>query len=275
MANNVNQPGYYNDYNDYNSSGYNIGEPEQFPQDPQFGQFDYSSQEQQQQQHQTVGGGYDTYAASASQPYYYPPQHSSQQYTGSILTPDPTAYGETGGGSGGENFDDEPPLMEELGINFGHICHKTLSVLNPLKHPDASIMQDTDLAGPLVFCLAFGGTLLLAGKVHFGYIYGLGVVGCLAMYVLLNLMSLSSVSVSCIVSVLGYCLLPMVLLSTFAILLSLQGLLGSVLTSGSVLWCSLSASKLFVSALAMDRQQLLVAYPCALVYGVFALLTVF
>ena len=61
-----------------------------------------------------------------------------------------------------------------------------------------------------------------AGKVHFGYIYGIGVVGCLAMYSLLNLMSEKRVSVGCTVSVLGYCLLPMVLLSTLAVVLSLQ-----------------------------------------------------
>ena len=54
-----------------------------------------------------------------------------------------------------------------------------------------------------------------------------------------------------------------------------RGLLGIVLTVIAVLWCSMSASKLFVSALSMDKQQLLVAYPCALVYGIFALLTVF
>lgn len=142
------------------------------------------------------------------------------------------------------NFDDEPPLLEELGINFEHIYQKTLSVLHPLKQPDAAIMQDTDLAGPLVFCLAFGGCLLLSGKVHFGYIYGIGVVGCLAMYALLNLMSLAGVSVSCTVSVLGYCLLPMVFLSCFSVIVSLQGLLGIVLTVIAVLWCSMSASKL-------------------------------
>ncbi|ESO10046.1 hypothetical protein HELRODRAFT_72768, partial [Helobdella robusta] len=192
-------------------------------------------------------------------------------YKGSILTPDQSVPYSTSP----DNFDDEPPLMEELGINFEHICHKTLSVLNPLKQPDATIMQDTDLAGPLVFCLALGATLLLAGKVHFGYIYGIGVVGCLAMYALLNLMSLSSVSVSCIVSVLGYCLLPMVILSFIAVWISLQGLAGTVMTVVAVLWCSVSASKLFVSALSMDHQQFLVAYPCALVYGIFALLTVF
>ena len=38
---------------------------------------------------------------------------------------------------------------------------QTLAVLNPFRTTDASILQDTDLAGPLVFCLAFGGFLLL------------------------------------------------------------------------------------------------------------------
>lgn len=54
-----------------------------------------------------------------------------------------------------------------------------------------------------------------------------------------------------------------------------RGLAGIIITCLAVLWCSTSASNLFVSALAMDQQQLLVAYPCALVYAVFALLTVF
>ena len=39
-----------------------------------------------------------------------------------------------------------------------------MAVLNPMKLPDASIMQDTDLAGPLVFCLMFGGSLLLVSN---------------------------------------------------------------------------------------------------------------
>jgi hypothetical protein len=47
------------------------------------------------------------------------------------------------------------------------------------------------------------------------------------------------------------------------------------MTALAILWCSLSASKLFVTALSMDHQQPLVAYPCALLYGVFALLTIF
>ncbi len=74
-------------------------------------------------------------------------------------------------GTGG--FPDEPPLMEELGINIGHIVDKTLTVLNPLHSysaahaKDAHMMDDADLAGPLLFCFIFGMTLLLAGKSQF------------------------------------------------------------------------------------------------------------
>ncbi|BFZ15324.1 hypothetical protein BsWGS_18363 [Bradybaena similaris] len=246
---------YQSNYYDNQSYGYDPNAEAQFGQEPQFGQFNYNQ------------GGYaegSTYGVSADQ----------SVYTGSILTPSPVAVQEKHD-RGSDNYEDEPPLMEELGINFDHIVQKTMAVLNPMKSADHTIMQDTDLAGPLVFCMAFGATLLLSGKLHFGYIYGIGLVGCLAMYCLLNLMSLNGVTAGIIISVLGYCLLPMVFLSFLSAVLTLTGLVGLVLVSLTVLWCSISASKLFVSALAMDSQQLLVAYPCALVYGVFALLTVF
>ncbi|KAH0817691.1 hypothetical protein GEV33_005100 [Tenebrio molitor] len=114
-----------------------------------------------------------------------------------------------------------------------------------------------------------------SGKVHFSYIYGIGVLGCLSMWALLSLMSAQGVTIGTVVTVLGYCLLPMVGLSGVNVILSLQGYIGIVLTSVAILWCSLSASKLFVTALAMDHQQPLVLYPCALLYGVFALITIF
>ncbi|XP_015479075.1 protein YIPF7 [Parus major] len=199
---------------------------------------------------------------------------SPQSYTGQILQPaySPDTPSQLGYADG---FDEEPPLLEELGINFEHIWQKTLTVLNPMKPADGSIMNETDLTGPMVFCLALGATLLMAGKVHFGYVYGMSAMGCLAMHALLNLMSDSGVSHGCVASVLGYCLLPMVILSSSAVLFSLQGIPGTVLALFVIGWCSLSASKIFTSALAMEGQQLLIAYPCALLYGLFALLTIF
>ncbi len=50
-------------------------------------------------------------------------------------------------------------FFSELGINFDHIWQKTLTVLNPLKPADGSIMNETDLTGPVLFCIALGVTL--------------------------------------------------------------------------------------------------------------------
>ena len=57
--------------------------------------------------------------------------------------------------------------------------------------------------------------------------------------------------------------------------LCFRGITGILLSFVTVSWCSMSASKLFVCGFAMDSQQPLIAYPCALLYAVFALLTVF
>lgn len=64
--------------------------------------------------------------------------------------------------------------------------------------------------------------LFQAGKAHFGYVYGMSAIGCLGIHALLNLMSIAGVSYGCVASVLGYCLLPMVILSSCAIFFSLQ-----------------------------------------------------
>ncbi|XP_067422812.1 protein YIPF5 isoform X2 [Emydura macquarii macquarii] len=103
--------------------------------------------------------GYDY----SQQSGFVPPEMMQQQqpYTGQIYQPTQTYTPTAAQSFYGSSFEDEPPLLEELGINFDHIWQKTLTVLHPLKVADGSIMNETDLAGPMVFCLAFGATLLL------------------------------------------------------------------------------------------------------------------
>jgi hypothetical protein len=84
------------------------------------------------------------------------------------------------------------------------------------------MMDDTDLAGPLLFCFAFGMMLLLAGKSQFGYIYGVALMGDLSIYLLLNLMSEVGIDAYRVASVLGYCILPLCLLGAVSIFLSLE-----------------------------------------------------
>lgn len=180
-------------------------------------------------------------------------------------------------------FEDEPPLLEELGIDPDRIMQKTLAVLNPFHKQglvdDASFLtKDTDLAGPLVFCLALGATLVVSGgKANFGYIYGLVVTGCLLMYSLLSLMNTSgTVTLTSVASILGYCLLPIVGLSVLSIFLTMTSLTGIALSILGVSWCSLSASRLFMALMASDcSQRPLIAYPCILLYSVFILIVMF
>jgi len=128
--------------------------------------------------------------------------------------------------------------------------------------------------------------------VHFGAIYGIGVTGSIAMYLLMNLMSDAGITILTTVSVLGYCLLPMVLLAFLSLAIPLtyeprklfffdmlnlfcSGLLGVVLAGLAISWCTYSAASMFVLASSMTNQRLLVAYPLALFYTCFALFTIF
>ncbi|TKR60241.1 hypothetical protein L596_027519 [Steinernema carpocapsae] len=117
-----------------------------------WGQFDYSQPSIPQQPNPVSSNNYYVNAqAQMSQ--------DNSMYGGQMFMPSqPTAKITE------EDFENEPPLLEELGINFDHIRLKTLAVLNPIGTASAEVIADQDLAGPLVFCLLFGASLLLHGK---------------------------------------------------------------------------------------------------------------
>ena len=74
---------------------------------------------------------------------------------------------------------DEPPLLEELGVDFEDIWSKTKLVLTPsFRAVDERLVEGSDLAGPAVFALLLAGALVLRGKLHFGYVYGFGLSSC-------------------------------------------------------------------------------------------------
>ncbi|KAK6172596.1 hypothetical protein SNE40_016219 [Patella caerulea] len=87
--------GFYSASYDQQIPGYEMGQTN-FGQEQQFGQFDYNQG--------------------------YPPSGNAQ-YSGSIFTPQ-AAPVYTAPPGGPEDYENEPPLMEELGINFDHILQK-------------------------------------------------------------------------------------------------------------------------------------------------------
>lgn len=173
----------------------------------------------------------------------------------------------------------EPPLFQELGVNFSHIRAKTLAVLSMKSSSlKEDVIQDSDMAGPILFCLLFGTLLLLSGKTHFGYIYGVALFGTVSLHWLFKLMSSAfdgGLDFLRTASVLGYCLLPLVLLSAIAVILQLNNIFGYLLSVICVSWCTWAASGFFVRVLNLSNARPLVAYPLGMFYSVFALMTIF
>lgn len=222
----------------------------------------------------------------------------------------PSAYGST---TSIDDFADEPPLMEELGVHVPNILLKSRSVLLPFSSRylpnvpvagDASaVMDNDDLVGPIAFALLLGSELLLAGKIHFGYIYGFSLFGSVAMASLLYLMKATSpspsssdpaaaaaaaarpatpgggegtVSLWSVVSILGYSLLPVNALAFVNVFVRLKNYVaGAGLGVLTVLWCTVASTRLFERGCDMRDQRYLVAYPTALFFSCFVIITIY
>ncbi|KAJ5806971.1 hypothetical protein N7474_010563 [Penicillium riverlandense] len=182
---------------------------------------------------------------------------------------------------GTEGYDGEPPLLEELGVNFEHIRTKTLTVLNPFASIDNHLMDDSDLYGALLYIVLYGTFLLLSGKVFYGYIYGVAVFGTVALHLILTVHVrargplLCDTDVPRSASVLGYCFLPLVLTALVGILIPMDTMFGYLLTTAAVGWCTYSSSGMFCAVARMSGMRGLVAYPLALFYVVFGIMGIF
>lgn len=140
-----------------------------------------------------------------------------------------------------------------------------------------------------------------SGKVHFGYIYGLALFGSGSLHMILSLMSppldpspsaashsqpppgvamgsahfSSTLTLSRSGSVLGYCLLPLVLTSLIGIAANMDTLFGYIITTLAIVWCTYSSSAMFCAVGRMSSMRGLVAYPLALFYVGFGIMGIF
>ena len=175
------------------------------------------------------------------------------------------------------NEEDEidPPLLEELGINPQNIKNKIIGVIT-LKRIDKKFLEDSDMAGPLLIFLLFAFSSVLQYKINFGYIYGISVFGSILVFLLLNLMSKNDgILLYNTISVLGYCLIPIVLLSFIAVFMDMKNILGGVIAALAIIISSLNASRFFEIGLDMHSQRWLIFYPVALFYTCFVLVTIY
>ncbi|KAK1310123.1 hypothetical protein QJS10_CPA08g01511 [Acorus calamus] len=191
--------------------------------------------------------------------------------------PGPAAYPSGSIGGGPSSFEDEPPLLEELGVNTRQIWRKTVSILVPFKL-NPSLHEDADLSGPIIYVMAFGLFQLLAGKLHFGILLGWVTVASLFLYVVFNMLAGrdGDLDLYRCFSLVGYCMLPIVIFSAVALFLPQGGIL--MLSMGMVfaLWSTRVCTRLLVElASGGDRHRGLIAYACWLIYTLFSLLVIF
>lgn len=286
------------------------------PQNLQFYPSSYTSVSGHTTPSQATYGGFGGPSGSTAQAYPVGGVGSGYGGFGSPAAGVSGRMGEQGGlrtgwlaAFGTEGYEGEPPLLEELGVNFEHIRTKTLTVLNPFARIDQHLMDDSDLYGALLYIVLYGTFLLLSGKVFYGYIYGVAVFGTVVLHLILSLMSPALYTASApnaadpsnydphhkptmsdassvghfsatltfprSASVLGYCFLPLVLTSLVGILIPMDTLFGYLLTTAAVGWCTYSSSGMFCAVARMRGMRGLVAYPLALFYVVFGIMGIF
>nr|GME17444.1 protein YIPF5 homolog [Ipomoea batatas] len=153
---------------------------------------------------------------------------------------------------------------------------KTISILNPFR-VKADLHEDADLSGPFLFLMAFGLFQLLAGKIHFGIILGWVIMASVFLYVVFNMLAgrNGNLDLYRCVSLIGYCMLPVVILSAISLFLP-GGMAIKVVAGVFVIWSTRVCTRLLVElASCGDEHRGLIAYACFLIYTLFSLLVIF
>lgn len=130
------------------------------------------------------------------------------------------------------------------------------------------------MAGPLLLTLILGVFLVLNKKLSFGFIYGYGVFGGFFIYFLLNMMLENHISLYNVISILGYCLLPVVVVAALNLIFSMKNSIG-ILFGG---FCAILSTSLVLKFLSQtcdfSHKRFLYAYPLFLYYMTFIILII-
>jgi len=146
-----------------------------------------------------------------------------------------------------------------------------------------AVLDAPELTGPIIIAVAIGVFLLLAGKIHFGDIVGLSMFGSVFLYFLLNFMSnvikwqtqTAIVPVYTVLSVLGYCQAPLVILSMFRMMSGMGSPFLILISVSFAVWSAIAATIFFGAILELESKKWLVGYPVFLYYLLFVEIILF
>ncbi|CAG9461309.1 unnamed protein product [Pedinophyceae sp. YPF-701] len=198
----------------------------------------------------------------------------AQWYTGGYDSKQYQGYsGGMARGGSFSNLQDEPPLLEELGIDVQGIFRRAVAALQ--WNPSLAAMRELDMGGALLIVMAVGATQLLMAKLHFGVLLGWSVIAATAISWMARMVSGGSPNVLSVYStlcLLGYCLMPMVVLSFVALVLP-HGLLLHTIAALAAGWSAHAAALVHVGlSEGLAQHKWIIFYPYLCYFAIMALL---
>lgn len=172
------------------------------------------------------------------------------------------------------SVEDEAPLLDELGVDPRRIFEKAWRAALPWRAPAPDLLEDRDLAGPLLFHLLFGALLALRGRSCFRYLYSFNVVSVLVLHFVFALMSPRDVDLSHTASIFGYGALPLVPLAALSLFVE-DAHLEAALALAAGAACTAIATRMYTRVFGLGDRVPLVAVPVFLFYAMFLFLVVF
>ncbi|CAD8054738.1 unnamed protein product [Paramecium sonneborni] len=169
-------------------------------------------------------------------------------------------------------------LLEDLDITSPLLIKSRIMSVLFFQKCDSEYLEDPDLSGPLLIVVSLGLLPLFTGRVHFNFIYGIGVWGWLLLYFLMNFMIQQQgkqIEFYKILSYLGYGLSQIVILSILSLFKELNNSFGYALAITCAIWSTASVSKTFDTILGLQHRRFLIAYPLFLFYCTFVIITIF
>ncbi|XP_014677585.1 PREDICTED: protein YIPF4-like [Priapulus caudatus] len=163
--------------------------------------------------------------------------------------------------------DEENPLLEELDIDLKEIFYKLRCVLIPFpfagfKH---QVVKDSpDFWGPLLVVLLYSLVSLYGQFRVVSWIITIWVFGSIIIFLLARVLG-GEVNYSQCLGVIGYSLLPLVIIASLLPFVASYAIIAMLLKIVGVTWASYSAGSLLCGA-ELQHKRLLLLYPVLLLY---------
>ena len=136
------------------------------------------------------------------------------------------------------------------------------------------ILEEPDLTGPILLTSLLGMLLLFNRKLNFGFIYGYGFFGCFVIYFLLNMILDNYIQLYDVVSVIGYCITPVLFVSVINLFVNMKNTIGIIISIFFSVLSTVQVLRILQTKHQMEKTKKLIAYPIFLLYQTFIILII-